>query len=235
MKQELADGDLHSYSACLIYDLTVPQGTGKARFKGLIAPEQRYMGKKMNHSCGYRATPYKLTEAINKEGGITVSLHQVKKWYTAWHQGFLIQPWWRNIEERLRDNDNVLRTTYGREHRFYSFWSDELFKEATAFEPQSTVADHMRGRIHPEFGIPGGIREIRKHYLKYPEIKLLQTAHDSLLLECPNPIVDEVGAKCVELLTRPLAINGETFTIPVDCDIYPKRWGEDKRALATRS
>jgi len=232
MKRELIEGDIHSFSACVIHDLPVPPGQGKSKYKGLINEEQRYLGKKTNHSSSYRTSPYKLCEAINKDGTVTVSLHQVKRWHTLWHQTFLIRRWWNDIEDNLRQNSNTLTTTYNRSRTFYGIWNDDLLKEATAYEPQSTVADHMRGRLHPEFGIPGGIREIRKQITsKHPEIKLIQSAYDSVLMEVPDDVVDEIGEQCRSILLRPLVIRGETFTIPVDCDIYPKRWGEDKRSL----
>ena len=231
MKRELSAGDIHSFSACIISDIPIPEGTGKARYKPFIDEQTRYIGKKTNHGSSYRMGIYKQAEAINKDGVVTVSLKQVKTWHNRWHNTFLVKNWWREIEEGLQRNNRTMTTTYNRTRTFYGIWGDSLFKEATAYEPQSTVADHMRGRVHPELGIEGGIRAIRKAFLPYPEIKLIQTAHDSILMEVPDDIVDEIGLKSQSLLSRPLVIKGETFTIPVDCDIYPKRWGEDKRSI----
>lgn len=235
MLQELSSGDLHSFTACIIFEIPVPSGSGKARFKGIIDEAQRYMGKKTNHGSGYRMSAFKMTDEINKDGQITVSLYQVKRYAALWHNTFAIKSWWFDIEEKLNNNNRTLTTTYGRSREFFSLWSDDLLKEATAYEPQSTVADHMRGRIHPELGIKGGIREIYYLYKDFPEIKLLQTAHDSLLLEAPSDSCEEIALQCQSLLLRPLVVRGETFKIPVDCDIYPERWGENKRKLPTAS
>lgn len=60
MKRELADGDLHSYSAVGIFeravDLSIP---GKKKYDGVINEEERYIGKKMNHAGNYRTGPLK--------------------------------------------------------------------------------------------------------------------------------------------------------------------------------
>lgn len=223
MISQLATGDIHSFSARVVFEKSLADP---------VSEQERYIGKKVNHSASYRTSPYKMCEFINKEGNITVSLHQVKQWHARWHSTFMIRQWWNDIEERLRIQNRRLTTTYKRSRTFYGLWNDDLLKEATAYEPQSTVADHMRGRLHPELQIPGGIREIRKQITsQYPEILEIQTAHDSILLECPTSLVSEIGERCYRLLKRPLIIRDSTFTIPVDCDIYPERWGEGKRKL----
>lgn len=222
MKRELAGGDLHSFSARVIY--SIPQGQP-------VEDGQRYMGKKMNHSCAYRTSPNMLTIAINKEGGMTVSLPQVKRWHERWHAAFHIKYWWIEIEDKLRAT-RTLTTCYGKRRRFYGIWNNDLLKEATAFEPQSTVAYHMNGAIHPELGIPGGLREIRKQITgPNPEIRMIQTAHDSVLIECPKAVELEIAERVSRLLYRPLIVNGQEFTIPVDCVIYPERWEENGQKM----
>jgi hypothetical protein len=135
--------------------------------------------------------------------------------------------WWAEIDDKLR-RDRILITPYRRKRTFLGLWNDDLLKEATAYVPQSTVGDHMNGAVQPELGIEGGLKAIY-HQIIIPskeEIKMIQTAHDSVVLDCPKPLISEISEQTVSLLHRPLVVNGETFTIPVDCDIYPERWGE---------
>jgi hypothetical protein len=135
--------------------------------------------------------------------------------------------WWAEIDDTLR-RTRCLVTPYRRKRMFFGLWNDDLLKEATAYVPQSTVADHMNGAVQPELGIEGGLLEIYRKIVvpsKF-EVKMIQTAHDSVVLETPKPLLSEMSEKVVSILKRPLVVNGETFTIPVDCDIYPERWGE---------
>ena len=222
MKRELATGDLHSFSARVIYNKQ--EGAP-------VEKQERDMGKTMNHSCAYRTSPNMLTMAINKKGGMVVSLPQVKRWHERWHRVFNIRYWWMEVEEKLRLT-RTLTTCYGKRRRFYGIWNNDLLKEATAYEPQSTVGYHMNGAIHPDLGIPGGIRDIRNQITsRNPEIRMIQTAHDSVLIECPKAVELEIAERASRLLHRPLVVNGQEFTIPVDCVIYPERWEEDGKKM----
>lgn len=220
MKHELANGDLHKFSGRVIHELTPDDP---------ITDEERYLGKKMNHSSSYRTSPIKIAEFVNKEGKVTISVSQARRYHTLWHNAFHVKFWWLEIDEQIRTTREMV-TCYGFRRKFYGFIDDKLLKEATAFEPQSTVADHMNGKIHPELGIPGGLKEIRRKITKPSngEIRMVQTAHDSVLMYVPRRIANEIAEQVVEILRRPLVVRGETFTIPVDCDIYPERWGEGK-------
>lgn len=231
MIYHLENGDLHLYSAKNIYEnesLTKKNN-----------PIERYIGKKMNHSCAYRASPTKVAEFINKEGEMTVSVAQVKIWHERWHRSFRIKYWWDDIERRLNENNGLLITAYGKPERFwltrdlYGRISSDDLKAATAFEPQSVVSHHMDGRIHPELGISGGLIEIQRQITKPSkgEILLINTSHDSCLLEVPEQLSLEVALHAKSLLTRPLVVNGHTFTIPVDCERYNRRWKESPEKL----
>lgn len=223
MIDQLDNGDLHLYSAKNIYQ--DPTLTKADELK-------RYIGKKMNHSCAYRASAIKVAEFINKEGAMTVSVAQVKVWHARWHTAFNIKSWWADIESRLRSNNGVLTTAYGKKRKFWGFYDNDLLKAATAFEPQSVVSYHMDGAIHPELNIAGGLLEIQKQITsRNPEIKMINTSHDSVLIECPRDISTEIAIHCKTLLTRPLIVNGHMFTIPVDCERYDRRWKEDGEKL----
>jgi DNA polymerase-1 len=217
MKRELADGDLHKYAASIIFQKPV----------NLITKSERYVCKKGNHSLNYRTSAGKLCESINKEGIVTVSLPQAKTYYERWHSAFNVRMWWAEIDDKLRSTRTLI-TPYKRQRYFFGLWNDDLLKEATAYVPQSTVADHMNGAVQPELGIEGGLLTIYRKIIlpSKKEIKMIQTAHDSVVLETPKALISEVAEQTVSILKRPLMVNGETFTIPVDCDIYPERWGE---------
>lgn len=217
MQRELAGGDLHKYAASIIFQKPTTE----------ITKEERYVGKKGNHSLNYRTSAGKLCESINKEGIITVSLPQTKTYFERWHSAFSVRMWWAEIDDKLR-RDRTLITPYKRKRIFFGLWNDDLLKEATAYVPQSTVADHMNGAVQPELGIEGGLLTIYRDIIlpSKEEIRMIQTAHDSVVLECPRPLISETSEQTVSILKRPLVVGGETFTIPVDCDIYPERWGE---------
>lgn len=220
MKHALNFGDIHRETAIGFFPKP-PE---------LIITEERYIGKQFNHASSYRMGPERAAEIINKKSDqppfVTVSLLQAKEFSRKWHQLYNVKTWWSEIEDQLNRN-RTLVTTYGRKRTFFAAWGNELFKEATAFEPQSTVADHFNGATHPELGIEGGLLAIYRHVIlpSKGELKIVNQAHDSLMVECPTEIRMEIAQEMTRWLRRPLVINGEEFTIPSDCEMG-ERWGE---------
>lgn len=196
-----------------------------------VVKTARYIGKRYNHASSYRMKPPRAAQVINKDSDkppyVVVTVEQSKLYSSRWHQRYpnVSKVWWKEIEEKLSRN-RTLVTCYGRKRIFFGQWGEELFKEATAFEPQSTVADHFNGAIHPELGIRGGLLEIYNQLVKrYPDRRIINQSHDSCILEVPSGDAIDCGKQMQVLLKRPIVIKGVEFTIPVDGEIG-ERWGE---------
>jgi DNA polymerase I-like protein with 3'-5' exonuclease and polymerase domains len=203
----------------------------------VIVKTARYIGKRYNHASAYRMKPPKAATVINKDSDkppfVTVTLSESRMYSERWHNRYRIKGWWTEIEHQLNIN-RTLVTPYGRSRTFFAQWGEELFKEATAYVPQSTVADHFNGMVHPELGISGGLREIRRKLVKpYSlERRIINQSHDSCIIECPTSDGEELCQSMMRLLKRPLVIKNTEFTIPVDGEIG-ERWGEmESRKLA---
>lgn len=218
MKDALLNSDIHKRTAAAIYN----------REFNLVTVDERYTGKRINHASSYRMSPERFTQVYNKDSPIPISIKQSREYSLIWHNLYpeIKDFWWRDIESQL-NKSRSLTTPYGRKRIFFQQWGQDLFKEATAFVPQSTVADHFNGMLHPKLGILGGLLEIKRQIVdKYPgEIKIVNQSHDSAMLEVPLRMATEIGLQCMSQLRRPIPINGEECTIPVDCEIG-ERWGE---------
>jgi hypothetical protein len=219
MIHALKEEDIHVVTAAFLFDIP-KEKVGKKSI-------ERYIGKKSNHSFTYRQGPDSFTDNFNKESvdlGISITLTQGKTYHSKWNMLYNLRPWWDEIENKLR-KDRKLTTPYGRECTFFEGWGKLLFNTATAYVPQSTVADHSWGAIQP--GVhdkPGGIRAISK-FCKNNGFRFVHTAYDSIMTEIPNNLVDEIAPQIYNMFHRPLVINGEEFYIPVDCE-YGERYGE---------
>lgn len=228
MKHVLATGDFHRETgqrALFKESDEVWEASSKQERK-----TKRYVGKRYNHATAYRMGPHRACEVINKDSDkppfVTVTHAESKVFYKSWHDYYHIQGWWDEIEYQLNQT-RTLRTPYGRIRYFFAPWGNELFKEATAFVPQSTVADHMNGAIQPGVNGPGGVIEVYNQFVKTGQIKIVNQSHDSILCEIPISQALTICEEIVTLLLRPIEINDEQFTIPVDCEIG-FRWGELK-------
>lgn len=194
-----------------------------------VTKPMRYIGKRYNHASAYRMTYMRAAQVINKDSDkppyMMVTLAESKEYSESWHSYYNIKPWWSEIEYEL-GKTRTLTTPYKRTRYFFAQWGPELFKEATADVPQSTVADHFNGRIQKELGIKGGLIEVyRQLVIPYEENKIVNQSHDSLVMETPKEIAREMVGRVKELLYRPLIIKDEQFSIPVDAEIG-ERWGE---------
>lgn len=248
MKHALMYGDIHTESAGnALFFPNVGCGHVWIKDKGvkqwvcencqrIVTELMRYVGKRYNHASSYRMGAERAAQVINKDSDkppfFTVTVRQSKKFSEAWHGYFNLKPWWADIETQLGRNRTMV-TPYGFKRTFFAGWGNELFKEATAFVPQSTVASHALGKVQKELGIKGGLREIYNELVKpyAPQHKLINFSHDSFILEVPESVGHEIGLRALELFRRPLVVNNEEFTIPVDGEIG-YRWQEMEKLAA---
>lgn len=232
MKDALQNGDIHSQTGGIIFLDGVCEHKWKKKLCTLcgitISDENRYIGKRVNHATGYRMKPPKLVTVVNKDSDkppyVTITLAQGRTYHETWHRYYNVKDWWAEIEEKLNRN-RTLVTTYDRERVFFAAWGDELFREATAFEPQSTVADHANGRMHPQLGIPGGFLQVYKQFVKRGACRIINQSHDSIIVEARREGAGDLAKEIHSILQRPCIVKSEMFTIPVDAEIG-ERWGE---------
>lgn len=224
MKGSLHHGDMHKDTAAnAIYKVPHEE----------VTDLMRYMGKQANHAFAYRMGYKRGAELINEKSVdppyVTVTLTEMKRIRDSWLEYYsAIQSWWRAIEDKL-GRDRILITPYGRKRVFFEAWGNELFKQGTASLPQSTLADHANGKLHPVLKIPGGFQEVFNQFVvQKPLIKIVNQAHDSMVAEVHKDIVDDVLDPITALLQRPMEIEGEVFTIPVDREIGEREGELDK-------
>lgn len=219
MKHFLLTSDIHTETACVLFSKPFAE----------VIVEERYIGKQNNHANSYGMGPERQAQVINKRSDqppyVTVTVPQCKQYQRSWHGLFpnVQQVYHTDVQQTL-SRSMTLVTPYGRRRVFFGQWGKELFKQAYAHIPQSTVSDHFHGAIQPELGIKGGLIEVYKNICTH-EIKLVNDSHDSCMLEVPKEVAHEVGERVRNTLRRPVIVNGEEVTIPVDLEIG-ERWGE---------
>lgn len=217
MKIALKNGIFHETTTWTIFDL--PENT-------IVSAEQRYVGKKTNHGTAYRITPERFVEEYNLESldGSVISLRFGRQCIDKWHGKYRgVKSWWADIDYTLKTNHNTLVTPYGFPCTWYGPESNELKKQATAFVPQSTVAEHFNGEIQVGNEIPGGLLEFDK--LLPPEVRIINQSHDSFMAEVPKPIIMDIYYLAKQCFVRPIIIKGEECVIPMDGE-YGERWKE---------
>jgi hypothetical protein len=216
MKQSLQFSDIHYDTAVVFYD----------RPRESISKLERYTAKRCNHAFAYRMTAPRFMQVYNKDAvdmGITqMAIKTANMFRDMWLKRYDLQSWWAEIEETLSVT-RTITTPYGRVRTFFAQWGTELFKEATAHIPQSTVADHFGGMVQDQLGIEGGLKCIWRDW--HDKCMIINQSHDSCIVDIHPSMRDDYIESAIKYLKRPLVINGETFTIPVSVEIGT-RWGE---------
>ena len=223
-KHFLLNSDIHTETACVLF----------GKLFGDIIVEERYIGKQNNHANSYGMGAERQAQVINKRSDqppyVTVTVSQCKLYQKGWHSLYpnVQQKYHIDVQQQLSRNMTIV-TPYGRRRVFFGQWGKELFKQAYAHIPQSTVSDHFHGAVQPELGIEGGLLEVYKNICT-DEIRLINDSHDSCMLEVPKDVALEVGERVRRTLRRPVVVNGEEVTIPVDLEIG-ERWGNLEKVV----
>lgn len=184
----------------------------------------RQGGKKSNHGLNY-GMQYKRF-ALENEMDETES----KKIVHAYsHKAYTKLPdWWEGKKEQLR-RDRTLTNCFGRKRRFLEQWGPDLFMEAYAFVPQSTIVDIFN------LGMP---RIYDEQSRDFRSLKIKNQVHDSGVFQL-DIILNREGfasaARCIrkiafEYLNPELEYGGRKFRIRTDLKIG-RHWGDDMTTL----
>ncbi len=123
-----------------------------------------------------------------------------------------LKMWHKEIENKIK-HDRTLRNPFGRRRLFMDRISDTTFRDATSYLPQSTVADAIHRATYQIYS-----------RLPWPATVLMQL-HDSITVQCPENMVDDVVEIMTEELECPFVIDDQELSIPADIDIGDN-WNE---------
>jgi DNA polymerase-1 len=133
--------DIHKVTAAMIFQVAIDQVN-----KGM-----RFIGKTCRHAGNYDMGKHRFMELVNTEAkrqhiDINLSEWKAGKYLDAFHA---FSPNIRGvfhleIQNALEQNSRILVNPFGRYRQFFDRWGKELWKEAYAHIPQSTVPDHLR-------------------------------------------------------------------------------------------
>lgn len=192
-------------------------------FEG-ITDWERQVGKKTRHSGNYAVGKHQHMLTLAKSG-IFVSEFRAGQQLDRFHaeNPRISGVFWEEIRQALQDNDCRLITPFGRARTFFNKWGPELFKEAYAFIPQSTISDQVKFamlRIKARLG-----EFFNKDFF------FLEESHDSFLALCREFLVKHAAQIIKEEMMRPIDFNQCSLSrdyqlvIPTDIKIG-RRWIE---------
>ncbi len=169
------------------------------------------IAKRIEHGCNYQMTWVTLQRVLRCSAADA-------KMYIA--RFLMAKPnlgvWHKEVEHEV-GTTRIMTTPLGRKRLFYGRFGPELFREATAYVPQETVA-HVLNL---------GLIRVYEELCTHPQVNLINQVHDSILLEHPRSMRTTIHERLPELMRVDLTIKGRDFHIPVDIEVG-KNWRDMK-------
>lgn len=176
-----------------VYCVESPTGAFLVRRNGKVS---------VTGNSNYRMGP----RTFAKFASIPVS--EAKKKLKKYHDTYpKVRAWHKEIDRKLRQ-DRTLINPFGRKRYFNDRFGGTLSREATAYLPQSSVADCMH-------------RATKNIHARIPHpARVVLQIHDEIVIQCPDDdeTVKEVSKIIEEELERPFEIDGKEISIPTEVE-----------------
>ena len=185
----------------------------------IVTSFQRDLAKTITYASFYIASPFTITERINKESdvtGVRVTVDEVARLRSILLQLHPLEAWWERTRQELLDHEGVLRNCFGYRRVFRDPDENHRLKAALSNYPQSTVAWLVNAVV-------------AEAYLRYPEIarNLLLQIHDELLFQSRPDETYDLLRTLTPLYERPFRVHNHELYVPVEWKHGPD-WGSMK-------
>lgn len=199
----LSGVDYHVATACNVFDLKPEE----------VHFAERYTGKRVNHASNYDMKPNKFAMVYNKdaaENGVELMSVDAAKVVMQKHHAanpHIQQVYHKETRDEVSKSKKLFNI-FGRRMVFLERLGPDLYRQAYAWYPQSTVAD-LTNTIFERIA---------------PAITVVNQGHDSLLVHCHKREVADTIKRMHEASQIPLKIGERELLIPVEFKVGT-HWG----------
>jgi DNA polymerase-1 len=193
-------GDLHRLNASWIFN--IPESE--------VTFEQRDRAKRGVHALDYGMGPLLFAHLFG------CPLVEARRLSQKYFDNFpRIKSWHLQIQSAL-GKSRTITTPMGRKRTFFGLWGEQLFREAYAYVPQSTVADVLNLAL---------IRFVELCTALRKDYEPMLQNHDAFLVQCDKDSIYDCITLIKQAFNIPIYIKGRTLTIPIDIKVG-KNWDE---------
>lgn len=175
--------------------------------------------KHANHANNYDMGPMKFRSLLINAGHTEYTVKDCKLLQAKIKRKKPMIEAWKGWVRNKITTDRTLVTALGRKKIFYGRISDDLFRKAYAFDPQSTIGELMSLCIR---NLHDGLYE--------KGFRILMNVHDEVVAQVPDGMQSELIPLMKEIMEIPLMVEDiygqeRELTIPVDFKVGYS-WGE---------
>jgi DNA polymerase-1 len=200
--------DIHSYVASHIYGVPIEQVIAEAKSGD---NKKRQVGKKSGHGANYSMGPVTFQASCLKED-LIITKNEAENVLSTYHRLFPgIRRWHQEVKAQIRAK-GYLENPFGFRRYFYGRIDDNTFREAYAFEPQSTIPMIMNRLL---------LHTVKLRNLGLIDFNIHLQVHDSLVFSVLPDQLPKLVKVCQDLKAwQP----GVDFTlgkmiIPIDLEV----------------
>lgn len=190
--------DIHRLNAADIFHVSAAD----------VTKEQRYFAKKTEHGAQRGMHGQKMSDELLKDGIIRTP-DECERMLEAYHarNPAIEGVYFKEVRTKLL-RYKALANTWGRVWRCeYERLSDELYRQAYSFLPQSEASDLL---------MQWGLKPLWRWLSGSPKARINVTVHDSLLVSVEPEFAYDVAITLRGWLERPRVIAGQAFVVPVE-------------------
>lgn len=200
--------DVHSYVASNIFNVPVDQVI-REKNEGNI--EKRQLGKKSGHGGNYAMMAKTFMDGCFKED-LVLTIKEAENALEGYHRAFPgIRPWHAEVRDLVKRH-GYLETPLGFRRQFWGRMNDQTYREAYAFEPQSTI---------PMITNKMMLYLLRQRDYGVIDFNIHLQVHDSLVLSCTEKYLETIMKACLNYkLWHPrvtFPVTGDMW-IPTECE-----------------
>ena len=221
-------GDLHTRVAWMTWpNLDWPEDQDPDKMKAVAEQlfyrqdSYRQIAKKLGHGSNYRGQPR--TMALHTKTPVPIITSFQQSYFSAFP---CIPEYHEWIENEIKEY-SFLTSLHGRRRYFFGRHNDPTtLNEAVAQNPQSMTADAVNIAMI-KLWIESRVHE---HPL-FRHVDILCQVHDSLLLQAPTEMVDDIVEPLLELCKAPLQLaGGREFVVPNEAKVG-FNWGDKPKKI----
>lgn len=173
------------------------------------SPTERGLGKKARHGLNYEMMPFTFSEQAKIKLSLAVTV------YEAYHRETPeLKRWWKALKQEIKNSKaktgiGTLYNAYGRRLAILGPLNDNTLNSAVAFEPQSTIGDHLQRvwyQCHEDKSWPTGS-------------KIILNVHDSLTALSKLEDVHNTAKLLLHYAEQPIDVKGREMIIPADVKV----------------